>query len=82
MADASHDLILVDEAHNLVERGRDMYSATLDSKTLFYAKRKLRRFKLTSLKRALGKVEKAFAALGGRLSRRRQRSFTSTRRLQ
>jgi len=64
MADASHDLILVDEAHNLVERGRDMYSATLDSKTLFYAKRKLRRFKLTSLKRALGKVEKAFAALG------------------
>jgi len=62
--DTSHDLILVDEAHNLVERGRAMYSATLSSRTLYFAKRKLRRYKLVSLKRALGKVEKAFAALG------------------
>jgi DNA excision repair protein ERCC-2 len=30
-ADPSHDLALVDEAHNLVDRGRDMYSASLSA---------------------------------------------------
>lgn len=67
MADSSKDLVLVDEAHNLLERGRMMYSASLSSKEAFYAKKKLPRGKYQGLKRALGKVIKAFAALGSEL---------------
>ncbi|MDY6093997.1 MAG: helicase C-terminal domain-containing protein [Candidatus Enteromonas sp.] len=39
--DASRDLILVDEAHNLVDRSRGMYSAAISSSSLKAAKRSL-----------------------------------------
>lgn len=56
--DSSHYLVLIDEAHNLVERGRDMYSASLSSKEIAFAKKRLRGFKDPKLKRALSKLEK------------------------
>jgi len=59
--DSSRYLILVDEGHNLVERGRDMYSATLSSKELFFAKRSLKRIKVPSLKKAISKIERLFS---------------------
>ncbi|MEQ8190144.1 MAG: helicase C-terminal domain-containing protein [Candidatus Eremiobacterota bacterium] len=35
-------LFLIDEAHNLVNRGRDMYSASLDKKTVLELKREMK----------------------------------------
>ncbi len=61
--DQSKFLVLIDEAHNLVERGRMMYSAALSTRDLFFAKRALKgeAAYLTSLRNAIGKIEKAFA---------------------
>jgi DNA excision repair protein ERCC-2 len=59
-ADPSRSLLLVDEAHNLVERGRDMYSSTLTLSDAIQARRSLRKAKVTSVKRALGKIEQFF----------------------
>ena len=61
--DQSKYLVLVDEAHNLVERGRMMYSATLSTRALSFAKRALKgdALYIQSLKKAITKVEKAFA---------------------
>lgn len=59
-ADPSHSVLLVDEAHNLVERGRSMYSSTLTLYDAAAARRSLRRFKFTGLKRALTKIESFF----------------------
>ncbi len=60
--DQSKFLVLVDEAHNLVERGRMMYSAALSTRDLFFAKRALRGSPSCSgLSSAITKVEKAFA---------------------
>lgn len=53
--------LLVDEAHNLVERGREMYSATLDPASLARA----RRTAPSKVKRALGKLAKAWDDLAG-----------------
>ena len=52
--------LLVDEAHNLVERGREMYSAQLDPAAL----PALRRIAPTRVKRALGRLAKEWEALG------------------
>ena len=43
-SDASNMIVLVDEAHNLVERGRDMYSASFDSYRFKQVKRSLKHF--------------------------------------
>lgn len=56
--DGSHFVVLIDEAHNLVERGRDMYSAFLSANALHEAKLSLRSFKEVKLKKNLGKLEK------------------------
>lgn len=48
-------VILVDEAHNLVDRSREMYSATLDRRSIMDVKRHLRS-KLPSLYRNMGKI--------------------------
>ena len=56
--DASHHLALVDEAHNLIDRSRDMYSATLSHKKYLEAKKSVRHSKHVRLKRALSKVTK------------------------
>lgn len=60
--DQSKFLLLVDEAHNLVERGRMMYSASLSTCALGYAKKALKGKEsyAISLRKAIAKVEKAF----------------------
>lgn len=55
-------VILVDEAHNLVERGRDMYSASLVKEHILSAKKKIPR-ELSHLTKALEKVNKALLEL-------------------
>jgi DNA excision repair protein ERCC-2 len=56
--DSSKYLVLIDEAHNLVERGRDMYSAELSAESFSRAKKALRSLKEPKIKTAIGKVEK------------------------
>ena len=58
--DASHHLALVDEAHNLIDRSRDMYSSTISYKKYKEAKASVRHSKLAKLKRAFAKVNKLF----------------------
>ena len=58
--DSSHHIALVDEAHNLVERSRNMYSAKVNLKKVEEARKSLRHIPNKSLKTALGKVIKAF----------------------
>lgn len=60
--DSSHDIALIDEAHNLIERGRDMYSASLSLTELKMVKKSLSHVKAPSLKRAIGKMS-AFLSL-------------------
>lgn len=56
--DASHHLALVDEAHNLIDRSRDMYSSTISYKKYLDAKASVRHSKLAKLKRAFSKLNK------------------------
>ena len=58
--DASNMIVLVDEAHNLVERGRDMYSASIDSFRFEQVKRSLRHFDLKSYKKMQTRMTKFF----------------------
>lgn len=58
--DASHYLALVDEAHNLVDRSRDMYSASLSYSSFKEARKSVRHSKLHKLKLALSKMNKVF----------------------
>ena len=58
--DVSSYLALVDEAHNLVDRSRDMYSASLSYKQFLDARKSVRHSKLHKLKLALSKMNKVF----------------------
>ncbi|MCB9498112.1 MAG: ATP-dependent DNA helicase [Erysipelotrichaceae bacterium] len=58
--DSSHFLALVDEAHNLVDRSREMYSASIGSANFFKARKSLRKIKHARLKRMMSKVGKMF----------------------
>ena len=58
--DSSHYLALVDEAHNLVDRSRDMYSASLSYEMFKEARKSVRHSKLHKLKLALSKMNKMF----------------------
>ena len=58
--DVSSYLALVDEAHNLVDRSRDMYSASLSHKQFLEARKSVRHSKLHKLKLALSKMSKMF----------------------
>ena len=58
--DASHHLALIDEAHNLIDRSRDMYSAVLSFKKFLEARKSVRHSKHLKLKRALAKMAKLF----------------------
>ena len=60
-SDASNMIVLVDEAHNLVERGRDMYSASFDSFKYKQVKRSLRHFEYKKYKRAQTRMTKFFS---------------------
>ncbi len=56
-------LALVDEAHNLVDRSKDMYSASLSTKKYEEAKKSVRHSKHLRLKRSLTKMTKLFKDL-------------------
>lgn len=55
-------LFLVDEAHNLVERAREMYSASLRKEDFLTARRYMKRLD-KGVERALSKCNRAFLAL-------------------
>ncbi len=57
-ADASKDLVLVDEAHNLVDRAHDMYSASISLSSVLKGKKALKGTPFKGLKNALSKLEK------------------------
>ena len=56
--DSSKFLVLIDEAHNLIERGRDMYSAKLSAEFCEKVKKQLRPLKEPKIKNAISKLEK------------------------
>ena len=58
--DSSHFLALIDEAHNLIDRSRDMYSASLSYESFKEARKSVRHSKLHKLKLALSKMNKMF----------------------
>ena len=58
--DASHYLILVDEAHNLVDRSKEMYSASIDKEMLLKAKKAQRSIPNRKIKNALARLTKIF----------------------
>ena len=58
--DASKMLVLVDEAHNLVERGRNMYSASFDTFKYKQVKHSLRHFEHKKIKNAMARITKLF----------------------
>ena len=58
--DASNMLVLVDEAHNLVERGRSMYSASFNSWKYKQVKKSLRHFEHKKIKNAMKRITKLF----------------------
>ena len=58
--DTSSFLVLVDEAHNLVDRSRDMYSASLFYKQFLEARKSVCHSKLHKLKLAMSKMSKMF----------------------
>ncbi|MBO6261129.1 MAG: PD-(D/E)XK nuclease family protein [Bacilli bacterium] len=64
--DTSSFLALVDEAHNLVDRSRDMYSASLSYKMFLEARKSVRHSKLHKLKLALSKMNKMFKEYEGK----------------
>ena len=66
-------LFLIDEAHNLPDRARAMYSASFRKSSLTEAKRALGRGK-SSLKTALTKVDKAFLEARRTVAKRAPRS--------
>ena len=49
-------IALIDEAHNLVDRSRDMYSASIDNESLKKLKIEFKSFKALKFKRALKKL--------------------------
>ena len=61
--DASHYLALIDEAHNLVDRSREMYSASISYKKYLSAKKSVTHSKHVKLKKAQAKLNKLFKNL-------------------
>ena len=55
--------LLVDEAHNLVERGRKMFSATLSPERLFQARRSAGASASPLVRKALDKVHRSWRAI-------------------
>ena len=58
--DSSHYLALIDEAHNLVERSKDMYSASISDALLEKARKGQRHIPNRKIKNALARVKKIF----------------------
>ena len=53
-------LLLVDEAHNLVERGRNMYSASFDEYSFSLAKKAVKHLEHKKIKNAIKRISKIF----------------------
>lgn len=58
--DSLYNVVLVDEAHNLVERGRDMYSASISEHAFKRAKKAMRHLDHKKLKNATKRITKLF----------------------
>jgi DNA excision repair protein ERCC-2 len=58
----SNNLLLVDEAHNLVERSRDMYSCQIDYLSLLKMKKTLVKASQPKLKAIVTKIKKLFTS--------------------
>lgn len=58
--DALNNVVLVDEAHNLVERGRSMYSASISESSFKRAKKATRHLEHKKLKNASKRITKLF----------------------
>lgn len=54
--DASKTLVLIDEAHNLVERGRDMYSASIDTYAFDAMKKSLKHIEHKKIQSSIKKI--------------------------
>ena len=61
--DASHFIALVDEAHNLVDRSRDMYSSSISLSSLKEARVSLKHLKSMRMKNHLKKLKNIFEDL-------------------
>ncbi len=57
-SDSSKSIVLVDEAHNLIDRGRDMYSASISLSSLKKAEKELKGTSFKALKKSVVKLEK------------------------
>lgn len=55
-----NSLVLIDEAHNLVERGRSMYSASIDSRLFKFAKRATKQLDHKKIHNAEKRITKLF----------------------
>ena len=58
--DSSHYMALVDEAHNLVDRSRKMYSASFDKTLLLTAKETQKKIENKKIKSSLNSLKKMF----------------------
>lgn len=58
--DSSHYMALIDEAHNLVDRSQNMYSASLSYNTFLKMKKSLRKVKSVKLKRRITSLNRMF----------------------
>ena len=58
--DASKMIALIDESHNLVDRGRDMYSASFDSYSFKKAKKAVKHLEHKKIKNAIKRISKMF----------------------
>lgn len=61
--DSSHYLALIDEAHNLVDRSREMYSASISFEAVKEARKSLRVIKSPRIKKRLTKIKNIFTDL-------------------
>ncbi|MDY4848851.1 MAG: helicase C-terminal domain-containing protein [Bacilli bacterium] len=61
--DASHFLVLVDEAHNLTERSKEMYSSSILESKYLDAKKSLKHCKNQKIKRLQTKINKFYQSL-------------------
>ena len=58
--DASKMIVLIDESHNLVDRGREMFSASIDSYSFKKAKAAVRYLEHKKIKNAIKRISKMF----------------------
>lgn len=61
--DASHYMALIDEAHNLVERGRDMFSTKISYPLFLKAKKALGKIEHKKMKNAIRRMNKLWKEL-------------------